>query len=285
MRALVDADILRYEVGFGSQGVDEDGNKFINSFEQVKSLLEHKLKVIQEESWSDEEPILYLTNDRRLHDRLQKRRVKKGLKALPYVPGFREAIAVSKPYKGNRKGDKPYHYDNLTAHIISSYNHKIATSIEADDLMSIDHRLDPENTIICSRDKDLRITPGNHYGWQCGKNLGFGPIEVDELGFLELKPDGKLFGAGLKFFYSQLLTGDSTDNIGGLPKYGPTKAFNLLVEAEDENDLFNIVSKEYENVIGDKWRTYFREQATLLWMIQELNEDGSPIHYKMFDEV
>src|SRR5690606_18373771 len=118
------------------------------------------------------------------------------------------------------------HYDNLTAYIFGKYDVKVAVGMEADDLMSVDQweavkagRLD---TIICSRDKDLRITPGMHFGWPCGKQPQFGPCRVTELGEIELKNNGKkLIGTGLKFFYSQVVTGDTTDNYPGLPKGGP----------------------------------------------------------------
>jgi hypothetical protein len=78
-------------------------------------------------------------------------------------------------------------------------------------------------TIICSRDKDVRQCPGWHYSWECGKQPSIGPIMVDELGHLVDKNAGKfnpltgkklplkVFGTGHKFFYYQMLTGDTVD--------------------------------------------------------------------------
>ena len=272
-------------MGFGVEGKDDDGKKTTRSFDSAKELLEHKIQVICEEAWADDPPVLYLTNDSRLHSSVQRKRAKAGLPSLPYIPNFRVAVATTKPYKGTRKNEKPFHYDNLTAHIMREYNCKVATYIEADDLISIDHRLDPENTIICTRDKDLRITPGNHYGWQCGQTMGYGPMVITELGFLEKnEASGKVKGGGLMFFYYQMLVGDSVDNIPGLLRYGPKKAFDLLGECGSEEELFRVVSCEYEKLHEGKWREYYNEQATLLWMIQEINEDGSYAFHKIFDE-
>src|SRR3546814_8237009 len=94
------------------------------------------------------------------------------------------------------------------------------------------------NVISCSRDKDLRINPGLHYRWECGKQLADGPTFVTELGHLELSSgtSKKLRGSGLKFFYAQLITGDTVDNISGLPKHGPVRAFNELSECGTEED-------------------------------------------------
>lgn len=275
--------MLRYEVGFGVQYKDELGQTQTKSFDHAEELLEAKIEEICEGAFTDEEPVFYLTGDERLRGKLNRRRVKEGKEELPSRPNFREQIAVTKPYKGQRKSAKPHHYDNLTAFILANYETKVAWGYEADDLLSIDHRLDPENTIICSRDKDLRITPGKHFGWTCGKQEQFGPMDIDELGFLELTDKG-LKGGGLKFFYSQLITGDSVDNIPGLPGCGPMFAFKLLAGCEAESELFEGVSGAYREKIQEGWREYFQEQAHLLWMIQELTEDGEPVLYKMFDE-
>ncbi len=191
-------------------------------------------------------------------------------------------------YKGNRKKPKPFHYDNLTAYIMGKYECRMAIGLEADDLMSIDQwarvkegKLD---TIICSRDKDLRITPGMHFGWPCGKQPQFGPRRVTEVGDLELKGGKKLVGTGLKFFYSQVLMGDGVDNIPGLPRMGPVKAYKALSECETEEDLYRTTASLYEGHYGPDWKAHMQEQCDLLWMVRELDEEGNPVRYVLWED-
>ena len=290
IKCLIDADMLVYEVGFSTQDTDpETGIVTGRSFDKCVSLLERKVKEITEESWSTEKPTLYLTSSKALITRLNKRRGKEGKKLLVYEPNFREAVAVTKLYKGGRKAAKPLHFENIIAYMLGNYDTKLAMGLEAEDLISIDHNIEHEDyeTIICTRDKDLRITSGWHYGWSVGNRPSFGPVVVEELGTLDLLGNGKIRGTGLMFFYSQMLTGDGVDNIPGLKGAGPVAAYNALNECENEEELFSKVVQLYEAKFEEsdiEWRVYFKEQAALLWMIQGLDKDGKPIHYIMYDE-
>jgi len=289
MKPLIDSDVLRYEIGFSGEYIDEEtGEKIVRDFDFVAELFDQKVKEICGEVWATEEPLLFLTNDRRLHKKVNKERKKQGKEELEYMPNFREAVAEKKVYKGNRKADKPFHYDNLTAYILANYDVKIAVGMEADDLMSVYQYERVKNghldTIICSRDKDLRITPGLHFGWPCGRQPQYGPKRVTELGDLELRGGKKLVGEGLKFFYSQVLTGDAVDNFPGLPKCGPVAAYKHLHDAESEAQLFERCLRLYEEYYGDTARAEMLEQCRLAWMVRELDADGYPIQYILYDE-
>lgn len=289
IKPLIDSDVLRYEIGHSAEYIDEEtGEKVVRDFDFAAELFDQKIKEICAEVWATEPPLLFLTNDRRLHKTVNKKRKKEGLPELDYVPNFRDNVAEKKVYKGNRKADKPFHYDNLTAHIFANYDVQVAVGMEADDLMSVyqmnrikEGQLD---TIICSRDKDLRITPGMHFGWPCGRQLQFGPKRVTELGDLELRGGKKLVGEGLKFFYSQVLTGDAVDNFPGLPKCGPVAAYKHLHDAESEAQLFERCLSLYEAYYGESARAEMLEQCRLAWMVRELDEEGNPIQYVMYDE-
>lgn len=280
MRPLLDADVFRYEIGFGAEMKDEEGIPQLRDFDFVSNLLESKVASIMEATDSTEPPIFYLTASEKLVDNMNKRLDPED--RLKYSPNFRIAKAVTRPYKGTRSGDKPYHYDNLTYHILNQYECKVAIGYEADDLIAIDHRLDPENTIIVTRDKDLRMIPGNHYGWPLGNRPGFGPRKIDELGYLD-EPGKKLTGGGMKFFYAQMLMGDSVDNIPGLPKCGPVKAYKLLNDCSSIEELKETVCNAYEEYFAENglegWKDYYNEQAALLWIIRELDENGNPVEY------
>ena len=85
----------------------------------------------------------------------------------------------------------------------------------------------------------------------------------------------KLEGTGLKWFYAQMLTGDLVDNIPGLAGIGGGKAYDMLSVLESERDLLDTCIREYKRVYGDSWEVEMMEQAHLVYMIRERNEDGS----------
>lgn len=285
MKPLIDADVLLYEIGFSGEYVNEAGEEIVKSYEAVTEDFDQKIKEICAEVWATEPPLLFLTNKRALHRMVSKINKRKGEDTPEYKENFRNDIAKKKEYKATRNKKKPVHFDNLTAHIINNYDYVVANGLEADDLMSVYQygRLDKLDTIICSRDKDLRITPGMHFSWECGRQAQVGPMRVTELGELTLNGN-KLKGNGLKFFYSQLITGDSVDNIPGLPRKGPAFAYKLLNECTSEEELFNAVKEAYEGVYGEDWRESMREQGLLLWMVRELDKDNNPVLWRLYDE-
>jgi hypothetical protein len=218
-------------------------------------------------------PILYLTLDKELTRLINRRNKFLGEEPLVYKPNFREQIAVTKPYKGTRAGSKPKYMYDLCMYMYDNYEVKLANGIEADDLMSIDQMLDLDNSVICSRDKDLRITKGWHYGWECGKQPQFDLQWVDDLGWLKYDDyKKKLSGVGLKFFYSQMITGDTVDNIPGLRGMGPKAAYDLLGEAESIDECKAIVMGKYKEKHPENAKEYFTEQANLLWMLRDYDE-------------
>ncbi len=249
---------MLYEVAFKCQTKGGDDELIVAPWEKAMKYMDEAIAQICAECYATQDPILYITG--------------KG--------NFRDAIAVTKQYKGNRKKEKPFHYHNLKAYIKAAYDTRWQDGLEADDLLCIEQqsRLHLRDTIICSRDKDLRIQAGYHFSWEVGGQPRFGPAWVEELGILQLKRGGKkLFGTGMRFFYSQLLTGDSTDNIPGLGRYGPVKTFNALVACTTAAELNNVVCELYRERFGDKWMEAMTERGRLLWMVNQLHEDGNPV--------
>jgi hypothetical protein len=295
MRCLIDSDILVYEIANCGQYIDPDsGELVVREFDYVSGLLDQKIKEIEAECWATEPSILYLTGDRKLTKSANKKLKHEGKKEIEFKPNFRFDVAKQKEYKGTRKQEKPFHYNNIREYMLANYECVISEGMEADDMICVELRRngDKLSVICCSRDKDLRTVAGMHFGWECGKQPQFGPQRVDEIGSITLKThtakDGKVTysikGVGLKFFYSQVITGDSVDNIPGLRGGGPVLAFNALNDLGTEEDMFKCVAGLYEKKYGEDWRRELREQVDLLWMIQELDEEGNPIKYVMYDE-
>ena len=73
------------------------------------------------------------------------------------------------------------------------------------------------------------------------------------------------------YFYTQVLTGDRTDNIPGLHGIGPKKAAKILKGLKTEHEMFDAVLKAYDNDLE-----YLTEQGKLLWIRRKPNQDWKP---------
>ena len=127
-------------------------------------------------------------------------------------------------------------------------------------------------TIICSIDKDLRNTPGWHYNW----NKDEKPVWVSE-------------EEATYNFYKQLLTGDRVDNIQGIPGIGPKKAEKILEECDSELGMYLAVHEAYAEYLDKEagaevsvWDIdqVLLENARLLWMVRELDENNQPVMWE-----
>jgi len=137
-RALLDSDILPYEIGFVlDQSVSEGA---------VIHAVEQKIESIRTESNSDKIEC-FLTHSR---------------------SNFRLDIATVAPYKGQRPSEKPFHWQLIRDYIASQYDCTEVRGHEADDIIADLAREDPD-AVICSRDKDLDTVPGWHFRWKCGE--------------------------------------------------------------------------------------------------------------------
>lgn len=256
MLALIDADVLRYEIASigDNNGPDDPAPMY---FDRVAEYLDERIAKIMYATEA-EACLLFLTN----------------------AKNFRHDIAVSKPYKGNRKQEKPFHFANLTAYMNSKYDVEVQDGLEADDLMALYQLTDFEdkNTVICTRDKDLRMIPGWHYGWECGAQPEEHMHWVTHDGELWLNKKGKLKANGMSLFYVQLLMGDTTDNIPGLPGVGEKAAYNLLKDLPVYK-MFDVVRETYHDKGYDD--EYLLEQGQLLWMTRELTEEGDPVLWQL----
>jgi len=167
---------------------------------------------------------------------------------------FRHEVAKSHAYKGNRKHvEKPRHLQTARDYMESKYQAIISQGEEADDLIAKEAARLGYKACVASIDKDMLQIPCWHFNIVRGD-------------YLKVEPFG-----GIKFFYTQILTGDTADNIVGLWKVGPVKAKKILDEAETEEDLWNCVVKAYD---GNEERVL--ENARLLWLRREEEEIWQP---------
>src|SRR5690606_29787600 len=145
----------------------------------------------------------------------------------------------------------------------------IIEGYEADDALGIASNL--KNVILSHIDKDLNMLPGCHYNWV---DCQFYHIDNSEFGSVEIIND-KIQGRGLKWFYAQLLLGDRTDNIPGVPKYGPVKVTNILQDIDNEKEAISLIKKIYVENFGENGIIRLKEIADLIWIVRDKNETGS----------
>lgn len=272
MQPLIDGDILLHELGWSGEFKDkETGEDTLLPFSTVQELLDNKIADICGQVGATQPPIIFLTADPYIV-----KMAKVWGYEHEYEKGFRYNVAVTQPYKGTRKNPKPFHFYNIAAYLLSEYDTRVSyNGHEADDMMVIEQLSSDKATIICSRDKDLRIAEGWHYSWECGRSRELGPHKTDRVG--KLIQDGKkIIGYGQKFFYYQMLIGDSADHIPGLKGYGPVKAYKILKDLTNEYDLYTAVKVEYKKMMKDQAKDYFFEQANLLWMREQVDKEYTP---------
>ncbi len=140
-------------------------------------------------------------------------------------------------YKANRVAPRPKHYDVIKKYLIEQWGARIASEMEADDALGIAQDKSGCETVICSIDKDLLQIPGQHYN------------------FVKKEWESVTEWEGLKWFYQQLLIGDTSDNVRGCKGIGPVKAgkaINPILETQGEEGLFEAVFGLYLKQEKDK---------------------------------
>jgi hypothetical protein len=222
MKALIDGDILVYRIGFASEN-EPESIAMARCSEFIEDL------------------ILFNGFD----------------KYQGYLTGktnFRNEIAVTAPYKGNRKSAKPKHYQLLRDYMESAWSFTMIEDQEADDAIGIAaYEMEVGEYCICSIDKDLDMLRGDHYNFV-----------KDERYFITEEE-------GIKNFYKQLLMGDRVDNIIGIKGIGTVKAERLLKECKNENEMYLAILAAYD---GNAERVL--ENGRLLWIRREPNQIWTP---------
>jgi len=222
MKALLDADILCYRVGFATE--DEHENTAI---ETMAVFLEDLLMFD-----------LVDTDDHELF--------------LTGKTNFRNEVAVTVPYKGNRKDvKKPKHLPLLREYLQTAWGASVSDGQEADDDIAIRATELKGEGLIVSIDKDFMQVPGWHYNFV---------KKVKK----EVTPED-----GLRFFYKQILMGDSADNIKGIHRVGEVTATKMLAELKTEQEFYAccVEAMGAERVL---------ENARLLWLRRYPNQMWEP---------
>jgi len=178
--ALVDADAIAYVVGYTSDMTEYLAAKRSGSFNEHRSWQskkEHASFLLNK--WVNnagcDSAMLFMTSSKLDYER-------GGIREdQPFEANFREAIAETKTYKGQRIEEKPPYFQEIRNWLLSHHSAHLSTGREADDDISIEawrrikifldeggelwsawHKK-MSNFVIVSKDKDLRMIPT----WHC----------------------------------------------------------------------------------------------------------------------
>jgi hypothetical protein len=169
-------------------------------------------------------------------------------------PGnFREEIAVTRPYKGNRDDSKrPYHYAALREYMLDDLSAVLISGHEADDEVCIRQRdchIDGIPSVICSPDKDLK----NMYGWN------YSPLT-------EVTQWITAYDAARHFYYQSIVGDLTVDNIEGILGSGDAVARKVFDEYTKLDDIEAKIRQLYHQKHGDAGDTVMLEMGRLLHM-------------------
>lgn len=166
---------------------------------------------------------------------------------------FRVGLATIKPYKGNRDPThKPIHGPAIKEYMLDKYVTVVSDGCEADDLLSIQQHkylAAGVDSCICTIDKDLDMVPGFHYNYVTGERYY---IPEDE---------------AQVYFWRQMLTGDTVDNIPGVSGIGKKKAEKIIEFGMTPEEMYAAVHPLYVQCYGEEFAdAALLENGRLLWM-------------------
>tara|TARA_B100001057_G_scaffold170566_2_gene171363 strand:+ start:7849 stop:8580 length:732 start_codon:yes stop_codon:yes gene_type:complete len=191
MKLLIDADIYAYRsVSATEEEIDwgDDVWSLTTDIKAAKRIFREELRKISEACGSDNMLLCFSSRS-----------------------NFRKDINPS--YKsGRKKTRKPLGYASLIAYLKEVLPSVEREGLEADDVLGI-LATQPENKgkcIVVSDDKDLKTIPCKLYRPHADERLEISEQDAD------------------RWFYTQTLTGDSTDGYGGCPRIGAKRAETIL---------------------------------------------------------
>lgn len=166
---------------------------------------------------------------------------------------FRYQVGKTKPYKGNRATMvKPQFLQSTRQYLIDNCNALVVDGFEADDAIATDMTVN--GAIHCGVDKDILQIAGLHYNY----------VKKE---WIEVSPEDAILT-----LYRQILMGDSSDNIPGLPRVGEKKAHDYIQCVETAYDDCLAMYKQVVGQVmpGVDYIQYFDEQKALVEMVKNI---------------
>lgn len=275
MLAIIDGDVLAYQA---CRSRWDKTSSIVNGVNVVQ-LDEAGKRVVQEFTAEDDTKYLQASWEnfkKDLTNMLDKLYCTEFMMVVKGKDNYRDEMYPE--YKMNRHAD-PSKQNKFVPHIrdlaVFEGYAVYSTGREADDLMRIwaeEARAVGQEFIICSIDKDLRCIPGTHY-----------IMHYDETKqkVIEITPE-----EGRRHYYEQLLKGDPTDNIPGVPRVGEVKAAKLLAGCVTENDFQEVIVEQYLMAYGhEHWYDYFVSNAKMIHLQTHLRDYFNCLDWPIIKEL
>lgn len=167
-----------------------------------------------------------------------------GSKATEYMgflggvhPTFRHLS--NHDYKANRGLTKPDWYNTwaglVNLRLKNYWGFNYVEGIEAEDAVSmIAHYHNYKDTVIAHIDKDLMQIPGLHYNYSTQASNIVSSVEA------------------ARSLYKQVLMGDTTDNLPGIPGIGKAKSMKILANGNNSIDFMMLALDAFIKHFGER---------------------------------
>lgn len=194
-------------------------------------------------SAKDDEPDHYLFNS---VNQMLRKRIEETQKLCPTVESFKLFVSDKNNfrkwkdplYKANRQ-EKPLAWEVVREFMEEKKGATARPFLEADDVTAMNHATSNGNTVLVDQDKDL----DQIVGWRVVPSLKRGGKVVREEQLRWIGEQEATYS-----FYSQLLTGDTCDNISGVwgkPTNKKATAKKMLEGCTTDWDMYTKVLEEY----------------------------------------
>lgn len=141
---------------------------------------------------------------------------------------------------------------------------------ETDDFLCLwaaEARLAGDDYIICEDDKDLWCIPGKHYNLRTQTEFFITEEQAQ------------------RHYFEQILKGDMTDSIPGIPGVGPVKAEKALAKCKTEAEFQEAVVEAYFGYYGDEWYENLLINGKLIHMQRTIGDYFKFSHWPIVKEL
>lgn len=167
---------------------------------------------------------------------------------------------ISKDYKANRKKqERPPVLNDLHNYVKEQYNSVFSDYYETDDMVATYWRqasdeLGTDNVMIIAIDKDYMQFPALIYNYHYTKKH-----------FIKLSKED-----AYRNFYTQMIVGDSSDNVNYCKGYGKKYAEKLLSDKKTKFSMQRAVYTLYKDIYKEKAKEKFVECYRLLKLVENI---------------
>ncbi len=229
--ALIDADTIAFAAAITTEYMEEVMPKEFYTEEEYAELLAHPN--YDKESggvWHQDIDAAAASAQDRINDIILATDTKSA--ELYFTTGKNFRYQVYDMYKGNRIGRYPTNLKQVKEKMLENYPGEMCEAYEADDVVVMLKRTQPEKYVLCAIDKDvLFAVGGKHFNYY--QNAKYG---------IDMKWHATTHASAKVFHYKQTMMGDmATDNIPGVPGIGKVKAGKIIEGLTDPKELWDAV--------------------------------------------